>query len=444
MPKISLRDAIRDALHEEMARDETIFVLGEDVIAHGGPYAVTRGLLRSIPRASQNADFRGGYCRHSAWRRPVWHAAGGGNHVRRFYHLCHGRSGQSDGQSALHVWRPDGCAGGAAFAIGLGTAHCGTTFPEPGGVVHARPWLAGGRAVDPYDAKGLMKNALRGKDPVIFIEYKRLYTMEGEVPDGDYTIPFGQADVKRQGNDVTIVASGPMVGKSLEAADMLAQSGIDVEVVDVRTLMPLDKQTIFASVEKTNRVIVTDEEAKRGGASAEIASLIAEECFDALDAPVKRVAAANVPMPFSPELEKLVVPRAEDLVAAVRQLLASTAYRHCPASLAGGLLQSPGSVKGFATGADRYTRTSRRRAMALKFGMPSLGHTMEKGKVIEWLKQEGQTVSKGEPLLVVETDKVVTEVEAPADGVVLRILVKPDEERPIGADSLSWVRQVKR
>jgi pyruvate dehydrogenase E1 component beta subunit len=173
----------------------------------------------------------------------------------------------------------------------------------------------------PYDAKGLMKNALRGKDPVIFIEYKRLYTMEGEVPEGDYTIPFGQADVKRQGNDVTIVASGPMVGKSLEAADMLAQSGIDVEVVDVRTLMPLDKQTIFASVEKTNRVIVTDEEAKRGGASAEIASLIAEECFDALDAPVKRVAAANVPMPFSPELEKLVVPRAEDLVAAVRQLL---------------------------------------------------------------------------------------------------------------------------
>ena len=103
------------------------------------------------------------------------------------------------------------------------------------------------------------------------------------MPDGDYTIPFGQADVKRQGNDVTIVASGPMVGKSLEAADMLAQSGIDVEVVDVRTLMPLDKQTIFASVEKTNRVIVTDEEAKRGGASAEIASLIAEECFDALD-----------------------------------------------------------------------------------------------------------------------------------------------------------------
>jgi pyruvate/2-oxoglutarate/acetoin dehydrogenase E1 component len=173
----------------------------------------------------------------------------------------------------------------------------------------------------PADAKGLMKTALRGKDPVLFIEYKRLYTAEGEVPEGDHTIPFGQADVKRQGNDVTIVAAGPMVAKALEAAHTLAQDGIDVEVVDVRSLVPLDKATIFASVEKTNRVIVTDEEVKRGGSSAEIASLIAEECFDALDAPVKRVAAANVPMPFSPELEKLVLPKAEDLVSAARELL---------------------------------------------------------------------------------------------------------------------------
>jgi pyruvate dehydrogenase E1 component beta subunit len=156
---------------------------------------------------------------------------------------------------------------------------------------------------------------------VIFIEYKRLYTDEGEVPEEDYTIPFGQADVKRQGRDATIVASGPMVNKALEAAQTLSQEGIEVEVVDPRTLVPLDKATIFASVEKTNRVVVTDEEVRRGGSGAEIASLIAEECFDALDAPVKRVAAADVPMPFSPELEKLVLPKAEDLVAAVRALV---------------------------------------------------------------------------------------------------------------------------
>ena len=172
----------------------------------------------------------------------------------------------------------------------------------------------------PYDAKGLMKSALRGRDPVMFIEYKRIYTQEGEVPEEEYTIPFGQADIKREGKDVTIIATGPMVGKALEAADSLAQEGIEAEIVDPRTLVPLDKETIFASVEKTNRVIVTDEEVKRGGSGAEIASLIAEECFDALDAPVKRVAAANVPMPFSPELEKLVLPNPDSLIAAVREL----------------------------------------------------------------------------------------------------------------------------
>jgi pyruvate dehydrogenase E1 component beta subunit len=173
----------------------------------------------------------------------------------------------------------------------------------------------------PYDAKGLIKTALRGRDPVLFMEYKRLYTIEGEVPEGDYTVPFGKADVKRQGRDATIIATGPMVLKALEAAEMLAQDDIEVEVVDPRTLVPLDRETIFASVRKTNRAIVTDEEVKRAGASAEIAALIAEECFDDLDAPVKRVAAADVPMPFSPELEKLVVPKAEDLVAAVRALV---------------------------------------------------------------------------------------------------------------------------
>ena len=167
----------------------------------------------------------------------------------------------------------------------------------------------------------MLRTAIRGNNPVIFLENLALYNSKGEMPDGDYTIPFGQADIKREGQDVTIVATGPMVGKALEAAEILALEGVEVEVIDPRTLVPLDRETIFASVHKTNRVIVTDEEVKRGGTSAEIASLIAEECFDALDAPVKRVASANVPMPFSPELEKLVVPKAEHLVAAVRELV---------------------------------------------------------------------------------------------------------------------------
>jgi pyruvate dehydrogenase E1 component beta subunit len=322
MPKISLRDAIRDALHEEMARDETIFVLGEDVIAHGGPYAVTKGIAEKYPKRIRQTPISEAGIVGTALgaalcgMRPVaeimyvdFITCAMDEVVNQMAKVRYMFGGQTDVPVVLRL-----PSGSARLIAAQHSQSLEAWFMHVPGLQVVVPST-------PYDAKGLMKNALRGKDPVIFIEYKRLYTVEGEVPEGDYTIPFGQADVKRQGNDVTIVASGPMVGKSLEAADVLAQSGIDVEVVDVRTLMPLDKQTIFASVAKTNRVIVTDEEAKRGGASAEIASLIAEECFDSLDAPVKRVAAANVPMPFSPELEKLVVPRAEDLVAAVRQLL---------------------------------------------------------------------------------------------------------------------------
>jgi len=322
MPKMTMRDAIREALHEEMARDETIFVLGEDVIAHGGPYAVTRGIAEKFPKRIRQTPISEAGIVGTALgaalcgMRPVaevmyvdFITCAMDEVVNQMAKVRYMFGGQTDVPVVLRL-----PSGSARLIAAQHSQSLEAWFMHVPGLQVVIPST-------PYDAKGLMKTALRGKDPVLYIEYKRLYTAEGEVPDGDYTIPFGQADVKRQGNDVTIVATGPMVGKALEAADTLSQDGIDVEVVDVRTLVPLDKATIFASVEKTNRVIVTDEEVRRGGSSAEIASLIAEECFDALDAPVKRVAAANVPMPFSPELEKLVVPKAENLVAAVRALL---------------------------------------------------------------------------------------------------------------------------
>jgi pyruvate dehydrogenase E1 component beta subunit len=322
MPKITLRDAIRDALHEEMARDETIFVLGEDVIAHGGPYAVTRGIAEKFPgRIRQTPISEAGIVGTAlgaalCGMRPVaevmyvdFVTCAMDEVVNQMAKVRYMFGGQTDVPVVLRL------PSGSARLIAAQHSQCLEAW-----FLHV-PGLQVVVPATPYDAKGLMKTALRGKDPVLFIEYKRLYTAEGEVPDGDYTIPFGQADVKRQGTDVTIVATGPMVGKALEAAEVLAQDGIEVEVIDPRTLMPLDKKTIFASVEKTNRVIITDEEVKRGGCSAEIAAMIAEECFDVLDAPVKRVAAADVPMPFSPALEQLVVPKAEHLVTAVRDLL---------------------------------------------------------------------------------------------------------------------------
>jgi pyruvate dehydrogenase E1 component beta subunit len=322
MPKINMRDAIHDALHEEMARDETIYILGEDVIAHGGPYAITRGIAEKFPgRIRQTPISEAGIVGTAVGSalcgmRPVaeimyvdFITCAMDEVVNQMAKVRYMFGGQTDVPVVLRL-----PSGSARLIAAQHSQSLEAWFTHVPGLQVAVPSTA-------YDAKGLMKSALRGKDPVIFIEYKRLSTDEGEVPEEDYTIPFGQADVKRQGRDATIVASGPMVNKALEAAQTLSQEGIEVEVVDPRTLVPLDKATIFASVEKTNRVVVTDEEVRRGGSGAEIASLIAEECFDALDAPVKRVAAADVPMPFSPELEKLVLPKAEDLVAAVRALV---------------------------------------------------------------------------------------------------------------------------
>lgn len=321
MPKKNMRDALREALHEEMERDDTIIVLGEDVIAHGGPYAVTRGINEKFPgRIRQTPISEAGIVGTAlgaalCGMRPVaevmyvdFATCAMDEVVNQMAKVRYMFGGQTDVPVVLRL------PSGSARLLAAQHSQCLEAW-----FLHV-PGLQVVVPSTPYDAKGLLKTALRGKDPVLFMEYKRLYVNEGEVPDEDYTVPFGLADVKREGGDVTIVATGPMVPKALEAADLLAPEGIEVEVVDTRTLVPFDKATVFASVEKTNKVIVTDEEVKRGGTSAEIASLIAEECFDALDAPVKRVAAAEVPMPFSPELEKLVVPKTENLVAAAREL----------------------------------------------------------------------------------------------------------------------------
>ncbi|RPI54885.1 MAG: alpha-ketoacid dehydrogenase subunit beta, partial [Chloroflexi bacterium] len=175
----------------------------------------------------------------------------------------------------------------------------------------------------PYDAKGLLKTAIRSNDPVLFFEHAiAYYGIKGPVPEGEYTIPFGVADVKRPGRDVTIVAYQVMVKKALEAAEILAERGIEAEVIDPRTLVPLDMETIVKSVKKTNRVIVASEEARTAGVCAEIGFRIMQETFDYLDAPVERVASADVPVPFSPPLEKQMMANSQDIVAAAERLLA--------------------------------------------------------------------------------------------------------------------------
>jgi pyruvate/2-oxoglutarate/acetoin dehydrogenase E1 component len=173
----------------------------------------------------------------------------------------------------------------------------------------------------PYDAKGLLKTAIRGNNPVFFCEHKLLYPIEGEIPDEDYWIPFGKADIKKEGKDATIIATLYMVHKALKAAKELEKEGIDTEIIDPRTLTPLDKQTIVNSVKKTGRVVVVTEDCKTAGVSAEIAATIAEEALDYLDAPIKRVAEPDTPIPFSPTLEQYVIPDEKAIVKAVKEVI---------------------------------------------------------------------------------------------------------------------------
>jgi pyruvate dehydrogenase E1 component beta subunit len=173
----------------------------------------------------------------------------------------------------------------------------------------------------PADAKGLLKTCIRGLDPVLFFEHKRLYKMTGEVPDGEVLIPLGAADAKREGSDATVVATGWMLHQALEAAETLGRAGVAVEVLDPRCLAPFDKAALYASVRKTHRAVIVEEAPKTGAFGAQIAAWLAEELFDELDAPVQRVAAKDVPMPFSPPMEEFVLPSVADIVAAVRRTL---------------------------------------------------------------------------------------------------------------------------
>jgi 2-oxoisovalerate dehydrogenase E1 component beta subunit len=175
----------------------------------------------------------------------------------------------------------------------------------------------------PYDAKGLLKASIRDPNPVIYFEHKFLYRrIKAVVPKEDFVVPLGKADVKRTGTDVSVVTYGAMVHLALEAAQVLAQEGINIEVVDLRTLIPLDKETIYASVRKTSKAIMLHEDNKTGGIGAEIAALLAEECFDCLDGPIVRIAAPDTPVPFSTPLEEFFLPKTSDIVAAARKLVA--------------------------------------------------------------------------------------------------------------------------
>jgi pyruvate dehydrogenase E1 component beta subunit len=311
--QLTMAEAVREALAEEMRRDPRVFVMGEDVAEAGTPFKVLRGLVeefgteRVMDTPISEPGFTGiGLGAAMTGMRPVVDIMFGdflflaldqiGNQAAKVHYMSGGKL------TAPIVIRTTLGATRRSAAQHSQSLHA---------LVSHIPGLKVALPSTPYDAKGLMKTAIRDDNPVVIFEDKMMYAVKGSVPEGDYTIPFGQADVKRSGEDITLVATSSMVYVALAAADLLAAQGISAEVIDPRTTVPLDVETLVASAKKTGHAIVIDEGYQSYGVTGEIASLISDQAFYQLDAPVKRMGAMDVPIPFSPALEDLTVPTAE-------------------------------------------------------------------------------------------------------------------------------------
>ena len=323
MAVITIREALKQAMREEMQRDERVFLMGEDIAAYGGSFAVTKGLVdefgeervRDTP-ISEGVIVGAAMGAAMGGQRPIAEIMTINfailamdqliNHAAKMHHMFGGQ------------WTVPLVVRMAAGWGQLSATHSQTLevfFAHVPGLKVLFPGT-------PYDSKGMLKAAVRDPDPVVFIEHTSLYGVKGEVPEGDYVVPIGKSDLKRPGKHCTIATYGRMLQVSLEAAKQLDTEGIDVEIVDLRTLRPLDMEPVLDSVKKTNHAVVVTEEWPSFGVGAEVAARIAHESFDDLDAPVERVGSKEVPLPYAKNLEQAALPWPKDVVAAVKAALA--------------------------------------------------------------------------------------------------------------------------
>ena len=321
--EVTYVDAISQALDEEMSRDERVFLLGEDIGAYGGAFKVTEGFLKKYGEwrvldtpISESGIVGAAIGAAMMGLRPVVEM--------QFADFISCAFDQITEVAAKNHYR-----WGAAVPLVIrapfgGGVHGGPFHSEcPEGWFFHSPGLKIVAPSTPYDAKGLLKAAIRDPNPVLYFEHKFLYRrIKATLPHEDYIVPLGKAEVKRAGHDVSLITYGAMVHLALEAAELLGKEGIDLEVVDLRTLIPLDKETIYASVRKTSKVILLHEDNKTGGIGAEISALLAEDCFDCLDGPILRIAPPDTPVPFSTPLEEFFLPKVSDIVAGAKKLAA--------------------------------------------------------------------------------------------------------------------------
>src|SRR5512138_2671183 len=320
--ELTFAEAIREALAEEMRRDTRVFIVGEDVAEAGTPFKVLSGLVE---------EFGTDHVIDTPISEPGFTGLGVGAAMTGMHPIVDIMFGdfltlamdQIVNQAAkVHYMSGGKLKVPIVFRTTMGATRRSAAQHSQSlqaWVSHV-PGLKVAIPSTPYDAKGLLKTAIRDENPVVFIEDKMMYTLKGPVPVEEYTVPFGMADIKREGGDITLVATSSMIQVAPGAADKLAEAGLSAEVIDPRTTVPLDRQTLIESAKKTSRAIVIDEGYEQYGVTAELASVIADGAFYYLDAPVKRMGAMNVPIPFSPVLEDLTIPNAKQVVDMAKSL----------------------------------------------------------------------------------------------------------------------------
>ena len=323
MKTIQFRQAIAEAMSEEMRRDESIYLMGEEVVEYNGAYKASKGMLdefgdkRVIDTPISEAGFSGiGVGSTMTGNRPIiefmtfnFALVGIDQIINNAAKIRQMSSGQFP---CPIVFRgPTGSAGQLAATHSQAFESWYANCPGLKVIVPSNP----------YDAKGLLKSAIRDNDPVIFMESEQMYGDKGEVPEGEFTLPIGVADIKRKGKDITLVSFGKILKEALKAAEILAEENIDCEVIDLRTIRPMDYQTIFESVKKTNRLVILEESWPFGNIATEITYQVQSEIFDYLDAPVEKINTADTPAPYSPVLLKEWLPNAEDVVKSIKKVL---------------------------------------------------------------------------------------------------------------------------
>ena len=389
--------AIRDGLRQEMRRDERVFVLGEDVGVYGGAFKVTLGFQEEFGAwrvidmpLSETAIVAGATGAAIMGMRPVAEMQFADFVSCAWDHLVT--------IAAKQRWRA-GTPVPIVLRLPSGGGFSGGPFhsQNPESSFAHIPGLKCVCPATPEDAKGLMIAAIEDPNPVLFFEHKHLYRrIKGEVPDERYVTPIGKARIAQEGEDLTLVTWGAMVHTATDAAKQVPD--VSVEIIDLRTVMPWDREAVLESVRKTSKLLVLHEDNRSGGFGGEIVATVAEEAFEDLDAPIRRIAAPDTPVPFSPVLEKAFIPQVDDVVRGIKEL------------------------------AELLMATN----TAVDVVMPQMGVSVSEGTITRWAKQVGDTVDADETLLEISTDKVDTEVPSPASGVISEILVEEGATVEVG------------